>query len=217
MKTLRKCLYLVLGLFVFGLVSCANDSSSNNDALYYAALKESQQLDCNQKDYRDGWYVYRDGTTTLYLCYENKALVYAGNRNNEYTESQLKILKESHSWQNVHKYCTREDSLFACNWIWKKYSAEKLFKKGWYCFSGNKLGGRIGYFESIDSSMSYTVIVRTGGGSEFYRTKKFEDNASYDDRTWRELFSLVKSDSGGRISLYGEELEKYPEEPSQSE
>ena len=67
MKVLRKCLCLIFGLFIFGLVSCANDSSSSDN--YVPA--SNTDTDKSGEAYRDGFYKFDDGNTmkikVLYL------------------------------------------------------------------------------------------------------------------------------------------------------
>ena len=154
MKALRKCLYLILGLFIFGLVSCANDSS-NNDTYVPA---RNTATDKNGMGYRDGFYEFSDGNTTMYLYFENKSLVSAGNAQGKYPSSQIEVLKQSYSWNTVCKYCTRyEVSLNSTKWMLGVYPAEKFFKKGWYEINISNNGACIaGYFENYNSSMSYT-------------------------------------------------------------
>lgn len=222
MKALRKCIYLIFGLFVFGLVSCANDSS-NNDTYVPA---RNTDTDKNGKGYRDGFYEFSDGNTTMYLYFENKSLVSAGNAQGKYPSSQIEVLKQSYPWNTVSKYCTRyEISLNSTKWMLGVYPAEKLFKKGWYRFNiNNDAWGTIrGYFESYDSQMIYTVEEKWSYDKNAlipFRTNNFESsNSNYSSDTWSSLLNRVINSDYFSANIYflSENLEYYPEEPTQSE
>lgn len=188
MKALRKCLYLILGLFIFGLVSCANDSSSNDT---YVPARNTD-TDKSGKAYRDGFYEFSDGNTTMYLYFENKSLVSAGNAQGKYPSSQIEVLKQSYSWNTVSKYCTRyEVSLNSTKWMLGVYPAEKLFKKGWYKIKINENSDHhVGYFESYNTSMTYTKV-----NSGNYRTNNFENKYHYSNKSWDSLLNDYASSS----------------------
>lgn len=161
MKTLKKSIYLILGLFVFGFVSCANDSSgSESDA-------PQQLLDRYNNAYRDGLYEYDDGYTKMYLYYEDQNLVAAGDLDNEYDSGRVSILRQSHTWRNAHQYCVEWN--YRCEWYSKYYKrahAEEAFKKGWWKLSGNNYYGqseiKIFYFEGYSNSSSYYAVEKDG-------------------------------------------------------
>lgn len=215
MKALRKCLYLILGLFIFGLVSCANDSSSNDT---YVPARNTD-TDKSGKAYRDGFYEFSDGNTTIYLYFENKSLVSAGNAQGKYPSSQIEVLKQSYSWNTVSKYCTRYDvNLNSTKWMLGVYPAEKLFKKGWYDININQYNQYRGYFENYNSSMIYTYDWPYGTSSAF-RTNNFVNNDSYSNKSWNSLLTdFANTDySNACFRLLSEDLDYYPEEPTQSE
>ena len=207
MKKFFKMFTLMLfaGALVVGLVSCANNSGND---------EPEELLDRNSQPFRHGIYKYDDGYTVTYLYYEYKNLYYAGNKDNEYPESQLKILKKSHSWNNVHQYCSRVDDS-ACEWLLEK----KAFKIGWYRIltEYGQPTECIGYFENRDSCMTWMVTVINGIS---YRTKQFGDKP-YNSMTFNELKELAHPGYSWSIVVglpyNGSDLDRYPEAPSQSE
>lgn len=209
MKALRKCLYLIFGLFIFGLVSCANDSSSNDT---YVPARNTD-TDKSGQAYRDGFYEFSDGNTTIYLYFENKSLVSAGNAQGKYPSSQIEVLKQSYSWNTVRKYCTRyEVSLNSTKWMLGVYPAEKLFKKGWYDFYFAESGRVVGYFETYNSKMSY---VAKDKDDRIIRTNIFDNNNSYySSDTWESLLHRVanSNNSSLNVTLESENLEYYSEQ-----
>lgn len=221
MKALRKCLYLILGLFIFGLVSCANDSSSNDT---YVPARNTD-TDKNGQKYTDGFYKFDDGNTQMYLYYENRNLVSAGNTQGKFDSNRVEILKQSYPWNTVCKYCTRyEVSLNSTKWMLGVYPAEKLFKKGWYRFNiKNDAWGTIcGYFESYDNQMIYTVEEKWSYNDNKgipFRTNNFKSsNGNYSSDTWSSLLNRVANSDyfSAGIDYLSENLEYYPEESSLS-
>ena len=216
MKALRKCIYLIFSLFVFGLVSCANDSS-NNDTYVPA---RNTDTDKNGMGYRDGFYEFSDGNTTMYLYFENKSLVSAGNAQGNYQSSTIENLKQSYSWNTVSKYCTRyEVSLNSTKWMLGVYPAEKLFKKGWYEINISNNGACIaGYFENYNSSMSYTWDWHYGDGNNVYRTNNFVNNDYYSNKSWDNLLKdYANADySNTYFRFLSENFNAYQERPSQN-
>ena len=216
MKTLRKCLCLILGLFVFGLVSCANDSSSTDT---YVPARNTDK-DKNGQNYTDGFYKFDDGNTQMYLYYENKNLVSAGNAQGKYPSSQIEILKQSYSWNTVCKYCTRyEVSLNSTKWMLGVYPAEKLFKKGWYKIDISNNGAYFaGYFENYNSSMSYTWDWHYGDGDNVYRTNNFVNNVYYSNKSWNSLLKdYANTDySSVYFTFLRQNFNAYQERPSEN-
>lgn len=230
MKTLRKCIYLIFGLFIFGLVSCANDSSSSD------SYKQSSNTDTdkNGQAYRDGFYKFDDGNTQMYLYYENRNLVSAGNEQGKFDSSRIEILKKSYSWNTVCKYCNRyEVSLNSTKWMLGVYPAEKLFKKGWWSFEKSKVSGVpiITYYESYDKDPSYQVFGESGASfsapptyqHDWYSTVALEGSnpvfISEDLDHYRSLSSIFEkgwwkskswSDSYGCDLFYFENLTDVP-------
>ena len=196
MKTLRKCIYLILGLLVVGFSSCAN-SSGGDDNLPQII----EALDRDKQSYRDGFYKYSDGTTTLYLYYENKELKAAGNRENRYEYTQIDTLKQSHSWKNVHQYCSRYEVSLSDGWMCNVGKIPlNFFKKGWWSFEKTAyLGGSIiVYYESHNEYPAYQVLKK---GDTFYRAPP--TSYSY----WISSVSLKDSNP----AFISEELDYYPE------
>ena len=140
MKTLRKCIYLIFGLFIFGLVSCANDSDNSSGS--------NKLLDMNGEEFRQGVYYYNDGFTKMYLVYalqmDGIKLLYAGTETERYPKEQENILKQSHIWENVHQYCSmifyiekdgdvdaimlEKNESEESKWFYKQYHSTKRFK-----------------------------------------------------------------------------------------
>ena len=135
--------------------SCANASGSDSDL-----PKNTEVLDRLNQQYRDGFYKYNDGNTTMYLYFEYKNLVSAGNLQDEYPSSQIEILKQSHSWKNVHQYCSRYEVSLSDGWMCNVGKIPlKFFKKGWWSFEKTAyLGGSIiVYYESHNEYPAYQV------------------------------------------------------------
>lgn len=209
MKALRKCLYLIFGLFVFGLVSCANDSSSNDT---YVPARNTD-TDKNGQKYTDGFYKFDDGNTQMYLYYENRNLVSAGNAQGKFDSNRIEILKQSYSWNTVCKYCTRYEVSLRDKWMCTLYPAQKFFKKGWCKFTKGNDTKVLGYFESYDSVMSYATIYPQ---TEGFRTTNFNNAAYYSDSTWQILFLQYLNTDDGAVYFLSEELNYFKEENAQS-
>lgn len=200
-------LMFLAGALVFGLVSCANDSGSNDT---YVPARNTD-TDKSGKAYRDGFYEFSDGNTTIYLYFENKSLVSAGNAQGKYPSSQIEVLKQSYSWNTVSKYCTRyEVSLNSTKWMLGVYPAEKLFKKGWYKIKISENSNyNVGYFESYNTSMTYTKV-----NSGNYRTNTFENKIHYSNKSWDALLKdfADSSYSSACFELLSESFDYYAEQ-----
>lgn len=204
-KFLKKFAFMLL-MGIIGFASCANGSGSGSDS-------PEVLLDKAGESYSDGLYSYNDGTTSMYLYYEYQNLVRAGNAENEYTGRQLQILKQSHSWQSVHQYCSKVSDVYQCEWYYKETLAEKEFKKGWYKFFDRYGTQCYGYFESCDSSMTYTtVLLHTD--DQYYRVRPTDTKFSvigsynYSSETWKKVYL---ADSDHRMEFQSDDLDYYPE------
>ena len=214
-------LMLLAGALVFGLVSCANASGSDSDL-----PKNTEVLDRFNQQYRDGFYKYNDGNTTMYLYFEYKNLVSAGNLQDKFPSSQIEILKQSHTWSNVHQYCEKYDVSINTNaytyngkWMLGVYPAEKLFKKGWYRINISNNGEYFaGYFENYNSSMSYTFDWHYGDGNNVYRTNNFVNNDYYSNKSWDSLLKdYANTDySSVYFTFLSENFNAYQERPSEN-
>lgn len=200
MKKIFKMLTLMLfaGALIVCFASCANDSSSGSPAMYAEPVT-----------YSDGLYEYDDKYTQMYLYYEGRSVKYAGNKDNEYPAGQLEVLKTSHNWNNVSKYCTKVNNIFTCKWLCKKFSAQKLFKAGWYSFTISSPDEIYeGYFESIDSPMTYTICYAENDSCR-YRTKTIDNNKNYSSSTWKELFDVWMDSKYAHASFISDRLAYY--------
>lgn len=214
-KSLKMfALMLLAGALVFGLVSCANASGSDSDL-----PKNTEVLDRFNQQYRDGFYKYNDGNTTMYLYFEYKNLVSAGNLQDKFPSSQIEILKQSHTWSNVHQYCEKYDVSINTNaytyngkWMLGVYPAEKLFKKGWYKIKISENSEYyVGYFEIYNSSMSYAKYYLNENA--IYRTNNFTITDYYSQNTWNSFLKdfADSSYSNACFELLSENLNYYPE------